>query len=250
MEPLPEGVAKYYELYTAPYIAESAPAKARLNRSIPRIVKHLPRKGSSVLDLACGAGLFLFALEKKGYAMTGVDVQERMILEARKRAEELASKAKLLVGDARGKLELKRDTFDVVVFLGAVGHFSIEDMSLAAKQAFRVLRPGGVMITELNDTVSMMVSGLYRQVLYEPAGDKDILSVHTKYDGEKGTLGRLHVNLDDNTKFKVEVHIWAPWIFNHVMVDAGFELKDSESTGSPYICVHRKPQKWSRNLRV
>lgn len=244
MDQVPEWVHRFYGLYMTPYVPGSQASKARLDRGLPKVLKHLPRRGSKVLDLACGAGLYLFPLEKRGYRMTGLDIQESMIEGAKKEAKRIKSRAELLVGDAR-ELKFKNGSFDAIVFLGAAtGHFGMDEMSQVAREAFRVLKRGGVMVSEVNDHVGLLASGSYQRVLYEPSGEKDILSFHTAYDGDKGTFGRLFVNLDENQKFKGEFHIWAPWIFNHVMADARFELKGSEpgAFGSiSRVCAHKKP---------
>ena len=241
---LPEWADTFYELYSTPYLPGTESAKERLEQGLPRLLKHLPRKGSNVLDLCCGAGIYLFELEKAGYVLTGVDIQERMIRLARKFARETKSRAKLVVGDAKN-LRFKGGTFDAVIFMGApFGHFSMGEFRKIAGEAFRVLKPGGVMISEVNDHVALAISGMYQRVLYEPSGEKDIFSLHTRYDGEEGTFSRLFLNLENNQRFKGSFHMWAPWIFNYVMGEAGFRRRASE-TGSfgifSRLYVHHKP---------
>lgn len=228
MESFPEWAGKFYDLFSAPYFPNSEAAKARLEQGLPRILKHLPRKGSNILDLCCGGGVYLFAIEKAGYAMTGVDIQLKMIDEARKTARRLKSKARLVLGDA-AKLKFKSGKFDAVVFLGApFGHFGMTEFSAIAKEAHRVLKPKGTMIAEVNDHVGLFLSGMYQRVLYEPSGEKDTVSIHTRYDTEKGTFNRLYLDLETNKKFKASFHIWTPWILDYVMRNVGFEPKASE----------------------
>ena len=136
------------------------------------------------------------------------------------------------MGDARD-LEFKDGTFDAVVFLGApLAHFSVQEFRQIASEAFRVLRYGGVMIAEVNDHVALLFSGMYQRTLYEPSGDLDVISIHTRYDQEKGTFNRIFLNLSTNKRFKGSFRIWTPWLADEVMQTAGFKLKQSESSSS------------------
>ncbi|MGP8057364.1 MAG: class I SAM-dependent methyltransferase [Nitrososphaerales archaeon] len=232
MESLPEWANEYYDLYSEPFLPESASAKNRVSRTLPLIQRHLPKKGSKVLDLCCGAGAYLFPLEKAGYDVTGVDIQDRMIKLARRYAKKIKSRATVMIGDARS-LRLKDGTFDAVVFLGApFAHFSLPEFRQIASEAFRVLKHKGVMIAEVSDHVALLFSGMYQRTLYEPAGDIDVISIHTRYDQEKGTFNRIFLDLSTNRRFKGSFYIWTPWLADDIMQTAGFELKQSESSSS------------------
>ena len=240
----PEWAARYYESYSAPYVPITKEAQDRAEQGLPRVLKHLPRKGSSVLDLCCGGGTYLFAIEKAGYRMTGLDIQRRMIEGARKFAKTTGSKAKLVVGDARAP-KFPDESFDSVVFLGApFGHFSIGEFEQIARQALRMLKRNGTMISEVNDHVALFLSGMYQRILYEPAGEDDALSLHTRYDGQAGTFNRLFLDLDKNKKFKGSFHIWTPWIMDYVMKSVGFAKKVSEPATFGHFTqfvVYKKP---------
>lgn len=232
MESLPEWADTYYGLYSEPYLPESAGARNRISKTLPLIQKHLPKKGSKVLDLCCGAGAYLFPLEGAGYSVTGVDIQDRMIKLANRHARKTKSKAKVMKGDARD-LKFKDSVFDAVVFLGApFAHFSLQEFRQIASEVFRVLKRGGVMIAEVSDHVALLFSGMYQRTLYEPAGDLDVISIHTRYDQEKGTFNRIFLDLSTNKRFKGSFHIWTPWLANEIMQTAGFRLKQSESSSS------------------
>jgi ubiquinone/menaquinone biosynthesis C-methylase UbiE len=229
MEPFPEWATRFYGLYSEPYLPDSSAAKSRVESGLPRLLKHLPEKGSEVLDLCCGAGAYLFPLEQKGYKMTGLDIQRSMIAKARKAAKKTGSRAKLVVGDAMAP-RFKDGSFDAVVFMGApFAHFSLDQYEKIASQSFRMLRPKGKMIAEVNDHVGLFLSGTYQRVLYEPYGGNDAISIHTRYDAEEGTFGRLFLDLEKDKKFKGSFRIWTPWILSYIMRRVGFELKVFEA---------------------
>jgi ubiquinone/menaquinone biosynthesis C-methylase UbiE len=232
MESLPEWADEFYRLYSEPYKPESASTKLRVSRSLPLIRRHLPKRGSRILDLCCGAGAYLFPLETAGYKVTGVDIQERMIKLAKRHASKIGSGAKLLKGDARS-LKFEDASFDAIVFLGSpLAHFSLVEFHQIASEAFRVLRKNGVMIAEVSDHLAMLFSGTYQRTLYEPAGKLDVISLHTKYDQENGTFNRIFMNLDTNKRFKGSFYIWTPWIADYIMKTVGFKLKESEPSTS------------------
>jgi len=244
MDSFPEWAEKFYEMYSSPYLPGSDSARARVERGLPLVLKHLPRKGSRVLDLCCGAGAYLFPLEKAGYVVTGLDIQPRMIAEAHRFARKNKSKASIMLGDATAP-KFPDGSFDAIVFLGApFGHFSIDQFEKIAFQAYKMLRHKGVMLAEVNDHIGLFLSGMYQRVLYEPSDDKDAISIHTRYDAEEGSFNRLFLNLETNRKFKGSFHIWTPFILHHVMREVGFELKSSESGsfGSfSKLAVYKKP---------
>jgi len=244
MQSIPEWAAKFYELYSAPYLPGSEAAKARVESGLPRILKHLPKKGSKVLDLCCGAGAYLFPLERKGYQMTGLDIQPSMINRARREAKKVKSRAKLVVGDAKA-LRFPDESFDAIVFLGApFGHFSMEEFNRIAEGAFRILKHRGTVVAEVNDHVALFLSGMYQRILYEPYGNEDALSIHSRYDSDEGTFNRLFLDLAKGRRFKGSFRIWTPWILNYIMKRVGFTLKASEPGsfgGFTRFMAYKKP---------
>jgi len=225
--PLPEWADEFYSLLGAQYLPGTKEAEARTDQGLANVKKSLPKKGSRILDLCCGAGAYLFPLEKAGYEMTGLDIQEKMIGTAKRYAKKTNSRSRLVVGDAT-KTKFKDGTFDGVVFLGApFGHFSMDAFSLIAKEGHRVLRKNGVFVAEVNDHVGVMISGMYQRTLYEGTGKTDVVSIHTRYDPKEGVFNRLYLDLENNRRFKGSFHIWSPWMLQHVMEEVGFRLKSS-----------------------
>ena len=100
-----------------------------------------------VLDIACGTGEFarLLLQDNSAQAITGVDISERMLMQARRKLEgypnlsfELAKASDLPFPD---------HCFDVVVSANAFHYFPAPEAALTEMQ--RVLKPGGkVMILD------------------------------------------------------------------------------------------------------
>lgn len=94
----------------------------------------------SLLDVGCGSGKHTFHF-KKQFEVTGVDISEPMLAQARKLNPECA----FHLGDMR-TLDLNR-TFDAVFMNDPIAYMTTKEDLLAAFQtAYRHLHPGGVML--------------------------------------------------------------------------------------------------------
>ena len=106
---------------------------------------------SWVLDVGCGVGVTpCFIAKKYGCRVVGVDISEKMVERARKRAsqEEVVSRVEFRVADAQD-LPFEDGRFDVVI-TESVTTFP-EDKQKAVNEYARVTRPGGYV--GLNETV-------------------------------------------------------------------------------------------------
>ena len=123
-----------------------------------------------VLDLGCGTGLL--GAELAGYALTGVDLSQRMLDLARGRNYQ-----RLVCAEIGGFLsDCEGDAFDVIVAADTVIYFG--DVSEIMQQSARVLRPGGWLIFNA-ETPSLSSSSGFEQT---PVG---------RYGHETGYLERL-----------------------------------------------------------
>jgi len=92
--------------------------------------------GARVLDLGCGNGKHIAAMEGRGWQIIGIDSAEEAIRLCRRKAGEL------VIGDAC-HLPFSGDTFDAVIGIHILGHLREEDRPLLISQAERVLADGG-----------------------------------------------------------------------------------------------------------
>lgn len=95
-----------------------------------------------VLELAVGTGRNL-PLYSSASSVVGVDVSEEMLRIARARSQELALDIELEVGDAQ-ELGFSDGSFDTVV--STLSLCSIPDERRALSEAYRVLKPDGVLL--------------------------------------------------------------------------------------------------------
>ena len=89
-----------------------------------------------VLDIGCGFGFFLEALDKGKYNTYGIDISEFAIEQAKQR-----SKAHLTVQSADERFPYRDDLFEAVTMFDVIEHIS--NYRYALEEIYRVLKPGG-----------------------------------------------------------------------------------------------------------
>lgn len=99
-----------------------------------------------ILDLGCGTGGHAIPLARRGFAVTGIDFSEQMLLTARTKADRAEVALELAAGDVR-HVELGQ-TFEVAISMFAVMSYQTTNADLAAaiQTARRHLLPGGLFI--------------------------------------------------------------------------------------------------------
>nr|WP_288826388.1 class I SAM-dependent methyltransferase [uncultured Clostridium sp.] len=113
-------------------------------RWLEELQKYLPaRKGLKILDIGTGTGFFCFLLAAEGHDLTGIDLTEKMILEARKTSEILGIPAAFYVMDAEMP-GFADESFDAIVTRNVA--WTLPDLSKAYEKWHRLLKTGGVLV--------------------------------------------------------------------------------------------------------
>jgi ubiquinone/menaquinone biosynthesis C-methylase UbiE len=117
---------------------EEADRKGKLGSGL---IIPLSTRGSNVLEIGCGRGDVLVALGRAGRVCTGVEISRHML--------DLCSKldVKITYGSA-DTLDFPADSFDVVFSQEVLEHLHPEDVPRHFAEAFRVLRPNGILAVE------------------------------------------------------------------------------------------------------
>lgn len=105
----------------------------------PAFLDLLPPAGRATLDLGCGEGRAGRVLRKRGHRMTGVDLAPSMVRLAR----ETGAYEEVLHADAAA-LPLPDAAFDLVIAFMSLQ--DMDDAAGAARESWRVLRPGGRLV--------------------------------------------------------------------------------------------------------
>lgn len=117
-----------------------------LEQSIP--------KDATVLDLGCGVGDYTYLIAQKAKKVIATDVQD--VYQDQYRAPNIEFK----IADAI-KIPFADGQFDVVVALDLIEH--IEDDQKFVDEAWRVLRPGGILFLETPNLNRLSVFGRKRK---------------------------------------------------------------------------------------
>lgn len=108
------------------------------------------QKGALILDLACGNGRHAIGLARRGYKVVGFDLSLAMMARAQEEAETAQQKINFLHGDMREMTF--ENMFDGVTCWGmSFGYFEEEKNLAVLQRMHRALRPGGVLLLDLNN---------------------------------------------------------------------------------------------------
>lgn len=105
--------------------------------------KYPLRNHSSIVDIGCSAGVSTITLATLDFQVTGIDISEGLIAQARELAIQENNSASFLTGDA-ANLPFENESVDVCFMVGLLHHFPnympvIEDIH-------RILKPGGIIV--------------------------------------------------------------------------------------------------------
>lgn len=106
--------------------------------------RHIPMdKKLKILDVGTGTGFFALLLAAKGHQVTGIDLTENMIEEAKKISRETGLTADFYVMDAENP-NLPVKSFDVIVSRNLT--WTLPHLAQAYQSWHRLLKPNGIFI--------------------------------------------------------------------------------------------------------
>lgn len=120
-----------------------------------RIARFLPQIAGrgEVLDLGCGRGEALALLQARGIPARGVDLSASMVAECRKKG---------LDADERDLLEALEQSAEgslgAIVSFHVIEHLPPEILDRLVRLAWRALRPGGILLLETPNPLSVVVA--------------------------------------------------------------------------------------------
>ncbi len=112
--------------------------------NITAIVHLLGAPPGRVVELGCGVGWLSMLLARRGFDVVGVDISPDAIAAGCQQRDALGlSKLDFQVADYEG-LEAEEASFDAAIFFSSLHH--AEEETAALRNAFRVLKPDGMLI--------------------------------------------------------------------------------------------------------
>jgi ubiquinone/menaquinone biosynthesis C-methylase UbiE len=133
-----KAIAEYYDVENAHH--------PMLQQDVPLLLKHIPRRRQSILELATGTGRAAIPLAQAGHRVVGVDYADDM-LEIARRKRDLAglreSQLSLVNGDIlRLKLKQKFD-WVILLFNTFLGFPTLAEQDQLLQMVVRHLKPNG-----------------------------------------------------------------------------------------------------------
>lgn len=132
------------------------PLLCHLTKHIVRATLRYSPSGR-VLDFGCGVGRTALALSERGYVVTGIDHNARVVEIARQLAQERGLEASFIVG---GVDSFKFIGYDLVICSEVIEHYSEPTRIISV--AYAALNPGGILIlTTPHDPAQWTVADSY-----------------------------------------------------------------------------------------
>jgi ubiquinone/menaquinone biosynthesis C-methylase UbiE len=138
-------------------------------RTLDLLRRFLPPAPAVVLDIGGAAGAYAFPLAEMGYIVDLIDPVSLHVEQARQRAatQERVPR-KFQVGDARA-IPYEDEAADAVLFFGPLYHLTnAADRLQAIREAYRVLRGGGVLMAVAISRFASAFDGVARGFICDP----------------------------------------------------------------------------------
>lgn len=180
------------------------------------LTRYLPPAPAVVLDIGGGSGPYACWLAKTGYEVHLVDPVDLHVEQAKEASNQQREHpiASISLGDARS-LRFSSMSADVVLLLGPLYHLIDKDERLLAlREAYRVLRKGGVMVAAGISRFASMLDSFFEDRFRHPV-HLDIV----QNDLETG----YHRNPTESLKYFTDAYLHRPEEFSAEVVEAGFQ---------------------------
>ena len=164
----------YYDEFSATYERHRHEGyHAFIDELTTELVSRYMSQETRLLEAGCGTGLILNRLVPHAKLAVGVDLSSGMLRRA-------SGKSLKVVQGSVSELPFADAAFDIVCSFKVLAH--VEQIELAMRELTRVLRPGGYLLAEFYNTLSLryLIKRLKRPTAI--AEDVNDEAVYTRYD--------------------------------------------------------------------
>ncbi|MGH4123514.1 MAG: class I SAM-dependent methyltransferase [Clostridium sp.] len=134
------------------------------------------KPGSKILEVGAGTGRYSFCLAEKGHSVTALDITPKHIAIMKEEASHKDLDIDIVLGNAKELSDFKDNSYDVVLCLGPLYHFSEEEEKIQClDECLRVLKSGGILAVAYINRFSTFVNMISRKK--ENINDEGLLSI-------------------------------------------------------------------------
>jgi len=223
-DPLPSVIAHYQEVDEDSRL-QTGVFQLELARTQELILRHLLPAPLAVLDIGGGSGVYATWLASLGYEVRLIDpvpkhIDQALIWSTRQQKPI----AGMRIGDAR-HLEENNSCADAVLLLGPLYHLTeLNDRLTCLKEAFRVLRIGGIVfaagISRFASLLDSLSHGFFDQPDFQPIVERDLR------EGQ-------HRNVTDNPTYFTTAYFHKPEELASELSAAGFRVQELTAIEGP-----------------
>lgn len=199
--------------------------------------RFLPDPPSVVRDVGGGPGRYAFQLAARDYEVHLFDLLDDHVERARQRSQSAdePALADARVGDARD-LPWRAESSDAVLMLGPLYHLqSVEDRLQALEEAWRVLRPGGVLMAVAICRFASTLEGLVHGRLED--------STFAEIARQERETGR-HDNPTGELDYFTQSYYHRPPELDDEVTEAGFDVDSILGIEGPAWLVSDFQDRW------
>jgi SAM-dependent methyltransferase len=235
--PLDPAIRAYYDRAPEESRLELGAFRLEEFRSRELILRHAPDLPAVVLDIGGAAGAYAFWLAELGYDVRLFDAVPRLVKVARQRNENATHRlTSCSVADARA-IPAANGSAAMVLLLGPLYHLVNEhDRHAALSEAFRVLRPGGVLIAAGISRWGSALDGLARELLRDPEFARIV---------ERDLLDGHHQNPTSRLDYFTTSYFHRPEDLRREIIDAGFEAAGLYGVEGPGWILPDLDERWN-----
>ena len=179
------------------------------------LARYLPPAPATVLDVGGGAGVYALPLAREGYSVHLIDAVPLHVEQASEASnlQQDSPLASAQVGDAR-RLVWDDNSVDAVLLLGPLYHLTSREERLhALQEAYRVVRPGGVVTAAAISRFASTYAGLFGGFLEDPRFEEIV---------ERDVREGQHRNPTGRTEWFTTAYFHLPEELSNEATEAGF----------------------------
>ncbi len=211
------------------------PLEAERTREL--LLRHLPALPQDILDVGGGPGAYACWLAARGHAVHLIDASPLHVEQARGASANQPDHplASVRLGDAR-HLDVPDTSADTVLLMGPLYHLTERtDRIRALREAWRVLRPGGLLFAVGVSRFASLLDGLFEGLLEDPAAARIV---------EEDLRSGQHRNPTPRDYFTTSF-FHRPEELEREVAEGGFEIVETVGIEGPGWVLADVAQRWA-----